>query len=567
MWLPAPSIDAAWQRTYGNTWSGNATRSELVHDKKYGAAMLYAECNESVKDPVIEMTSSFATRDRAIDLSKPGKVEALSPADRAFYTAPTELLPTDGIVRAKAREATRGAKTDLDKARALYDWIVDNTFRDPKTRGCGVGDIKSMLETGNLGGKCADLNALYVGMARSLGLPARDVYGLRVVKSQFGYRSLGAGTDKVTRAQHRPAEARRGFRAIAPDFTDTPAAIGGEAAAGTPLRQRADLRRGTLARPPGTVHARRVGAMRGLAGEKQCVADRNGEPVAIRTRATQTQEGIGTARKRIGRPARYAHLHRVRNTATSRHGAATARAYALHHIGDDRIVSHGLELPRRAAGGKAHQRRRAVVAREVQPRIAKRRRVGVIGQEIKLGIPEGLRKAQADLVEQPHAQTPQRGGKRRGQGRRELHVAIAQHAHRQGHDGAITRPLAAGGGDAHGAGLPVYRTDFLAITNVDATRHHGHKAVHAGDKIAVIRRQHITIIAGAGGVEQRAGADLVQRRGQGRFKNPALQGHHATVDGTSATLGVAYRLVKHIGGRKVAAGQQGAPTQAHPHPG
>ena len=63
-----------------------------------------------------------------------------------------------------------------------------------------------MLETGNLGGKCADLNALYVGLARSVGLPARDIYGLRVAKSQFGYRSLGAGTANVTRAQHCRAE-------------------------------------------------------------------------------------------------------------------------------------------------------------------------------------------------------------------------------------------------------------------------------------------------------------------------------------------------------------------------
>jgi transglutaminase-like putative cysteine protease len=206
VWLPVPSVDTEWQKTLGSSWSGNAARSHLVHDHKYGAAMLYAEWNESVKDPVIEMTNRFATRDRAIDLSKPGKVEPLSASDRAFFTAPSELVATDGIVRAKAREATRGAKTDIEKARAIYDWIVDNTFRDPKTRGCGVGDIKTMLETGNLGGKCADLNALYVGLARSVGLPARDVYGLRVAKSQFGYRSLGAGTDNVTRAQHCRAE-------------------------------------------------------------------------------------------------------------------------------------------------------------------------------------------------------------------------------------------------------------------------------------------------------------------------------------------------------------------------
>ena len=43
-------------------------------------------------------------------------------------------------------------------------------------------------------------------MARSIGLPARDVYGVRVAKSAFGYRSLGAGTENITRAQHCRAE-------------------------------------------------------------------------------------------------------------------------------------------------------------------------------------------------------------------------------------------------------------------------------------------------------------------------------------------------------------------------
>ena len=75
---------------------------------------------------------------------------------------------------------------------------MDNTFRDPKIRGCGRGDIKFMLESGDMGGKCADLNALYVGLARSVGLPARHVYGLRIAKSDLGYKSLGLATDKAT---------------------------------------------------------------------------------------------------------------------------------------------------------------------------------------------------------------------------------------------------------------------------------------------------------------------------------------------------------------------------------
>ena len=63
-----------------------------------------------------------------------------------------------------------------------------------------------MLESMDLGGKCADLNALYVGLARAAGLPARDVYGIRVAKSELGYKSLGASSEKITKAQHCRAE-------------------------------------------------------------------------------------------------------------------------------------------------------------------------------------------------------------------------------------------------------------------------------------------------------------------------------------------------------------------------
>ncbi len=204
-WIPVPAVDETWQRTVGNSWNGNGAM-RLAHDPKYGAAMLYAEWTDSQKAPVVELTSRFATRDRAVDLSRPGVAQPLAASDRAYYTAATELMPTDGIVAKTAREITRGKRTDVEKARAIYEWIVDNTERNPKTRGCGVGDIKAMLEAGDLTGKCADLNALYVGLARSVGLPARDVYGIRVVRSEFGYRSLGAGSSNITRAQHCRAE-------------------------------------------------------------------------------------------------------------------------------------------------------------------------------------------------------------------------------------------------------------------------------------------------------------------------------------------------------------------------
>jgi transglutaminase-like putative cysteine protease len=205
-WVPLPAFDAPeWFRPAGSTWTSNG-KAEIKRDPKYGAKFLSVTWGDGEKAPVVEVTSKFATRDRAIDLSKPGNAPALSAADRTLFTSATEFIPTDGLVKQTSDKITAGATSDVDKARRIYEWVVDNTFRNPKTRGCGVGDVASMLKSGNLNGKCADLNALYVGLARAAGLPARDVYGLRVAPSKFGYKSLGAGSEVVTKAQHCRAE-------------------------------------------------------------------------------------------------------------------------------------------------------------------------------------------------------------------------------------------------------------------------------------------------------------------------------------------------------------------------
>ena len=204
-WIPLPlSVDTDYQKGLGNAWDAGAGKAREWQDARYGACAVAAEWAADEK-PALEVKSRFATCDRAADLgSKPGK-QRLDEASRRLYTAATELLPTDGIVRSTALKATQGASDDVEKARAIYEWIVENTFRDPKTRGCGVGDIKFMLESGNLGGKCADLNALFVGLCRAVGLPARDIYGVRVADSRLGYKSLGKSGD-ITRAQHCRAD-------------------------------------------------------------------------------------------------------------------------------------------------------------------------------------------------------------------------------------------------------------------------------------------------------------------------------------------------------------------------
>jgi transglutaminase-like putative cysteine protease len=204
LWLPIPSVDTDWQQSLENSFAANGD-TQLASDGTYGAKMLYVSFPDIVEQPFAEITSRVRTRDRATDWSRRSEAH-LEPDTRRFWTRPTRLLPTDGIVHRAAMGATRSARQDVDKAQMLYDWIVSNCYREPKVRGCGEGDIKTMLETGNLGGKCADLNALFVGMARSVGLPARDVYGLRLAPSRFGYKELGGNPASLKGAQHCRAE-------------------------------------------------------------------------------------------------------------------------------------------------------------------------------------------------------------------------------------------------------------------------------------------------------------------------------------------------------------------------
>ena len=72
-------------------------------------------------------------------------------------------------------------KTVLEKARTIYDWVVDNMYRDPETIGCGTGDVCLLLK--KPGGKCIDISSVYIALCRAAGVPAREVFSVRLSKN------------------------------------------------------------------------------------------------------------------------------------------------------------------------------------------------------------------------------------------------------------------------------------------------------------------------------------------------------------------------------------------------
>jgi transglutaminase-like putative cysteine protease len=206
IWIPGPLLtETPYQRGLSTSFQVEGGEAQEVKSAPDGLHMIAARLPADAA-PRITVTSRIATRNWEVDLASRGSAPKLGAADRQYWLRATKLLPTDGIVRETADSITRRAKNDFDKARAIYEWIVENTYRDPKVRGCGLGNIRFLLESRDLGGKCADLNALFVGLARAAGLPARDVYGIRVAKSDLGYKSLGTSSEVISKAQHCRAE-------------------------------------------------------------------------------------------------------------------------------------------------------------------------------------------------------------------------------------------------------------------------------------------------------------------------------------------------------------------------
>ncbi len=205
VWLPTPLAIAPYQKTFGDTYHAAAGRAVMIEADANDPDIL-AGMWEDGNPAVLTLTSRVTTRNHAVNLAEPTVAPPPDMSSFARFLKPTKYIPTDGIVKKTSDEITKRTGTDLERARKIYEWVVENTFRDPTVRGCGVGDIRFMLEANSLGGKCADLNALFIGLARAASIPARGVYGLRVAKSGHGLSSLGLSSDDATKAQHCRAE-------------------------------------------------------------------------------------------------------------------------------------------------------------------------------------------------------------------------------------------------------------------------------------------------------------------------------------------------------------------------
>ncbi len=193
LWIPCPVSDAN-QRIADVSLTGNFGTSRVTRESRFGSSVLYAEWKSPKDRPMLSFAFTV-TRMEVVTRNFPAKELPAPRRDFRLYLASTSLGDTRGIAAEYAARITRGKTTTLSKARALYDWTVDNMHRDPDVKGCGLGEVDVLLR--RLGGKCADIHSVFVTLARAAGIPAREVFGIRLPQGKEG---------DMTRAQHCWAE-------------------------------------------------------------------------------------------------------------------------------------------------------------------------------------------------------------------------------------------------------------------------------------------------------------------------------------------------------------------------
>lgn len=177
LWLPYPVSDGL-QEISGMAVSGNYSSSAVFQEPKSGALFLFAEWNGPSDKRTLTMQFHARTQERSAHGMKDQGLPV--PVELERYRQGEPFVPVDGKVREIADDIVRGKNGILEKSRAVYDWVVENTYRNPNVRGCGLGIVEQTLAA--RGGKCADISSVYVSLARAAGVPAREVFGLRLGK-------------------------------------------------------------------------------------------------------------------------------------------------------------------------------------------------------------------------------------------------------------------------------------------------------------------------------------------------------------------------------------------------
>lgn len=215
LWIPIPE-DTPFQQLLDLSFSGTYQTAKLNANNRFGAKTLFVTWADAKHPLDIKVEMTVETQDwevlkqnKLADWDLPVEGAVIPDEIKPFLQA-TPHIPVDGLVKETALKIIGNEKAPLKRAHLLHNWVSSHMHRDDAVIGCGTGDVGQILKTQTLGGKCTDINSVFVALCRSVGIPAREMFGIRLGNtlklSQYSKKAFGSadaqGVAKISGGQH-----------------------------------------------------------------------------------------------------------------------------------------------------------------------------------------------------------------------------------------------------------------------------------------------------------------------------------------------------------------------------
>jgi len=171
MWLPLQETDKFQTVEIKKV---NPPKYRVINEPKYGNKCLFFEFGPEDSERTIDMRFYIKRKEKA----------AYTPdyIDREKYLEAQRLTPIDDNFKAIAGEVVAGKKSDLVRARALYDHVIDRMRYMKYGSGWGKGDAVYACDVRT--GNCTDFHAYFISLSRAVGIPARFAIGAAIPSSR-----------------------------------------------------------------------------------------------------------------------------------------------------------------------------------------------------------------------------------------------------------------------------------------------------------------------------------------------------------------------------------------------
>src|SRR5271169_6731516 len=179
VWIPLAHSDA-FQEVKVTAKSGDLALKQVAQSE-YGNEVLFAEADKADKaEYKFSVDYDVVRREHVVLVNgKPAPdlahAHSAPKLELARFLEPDHLVPITGVPAELAVEQTKGATTQLEKAKDIYEYVFRTMKYDKSGTGWGHGDTLWACDAKH--GNCTDFHSVFISMTRAEKIPARFQIG------------------------------------------------------------------------------------------------------------------------------------------------------------------------------------------------------------------------------------------------------------------------------------------------------------------------------------------------------------------------------------------------------